>query len=89
MLELLSICAGVLTYSLSVNISGMAPRTKEVPIAPGVVKPIQFTLPQVEICLSQRPSLGHGEPIKVIPDLDQFVVRVLKRWVDFSFSVLT
>lgn len=64
----------------------MAFGVEEVTIPSGIVDTIQLALPHEQIGLSKRPSLCHGESVKMAPDLNKLVVCVLKSWVNFSLT---
>jgi hypothetical protein len=59
---------------------------KEIAISSRVIDPVQFSLPAVQICLSQRPGLGHGKSIQMVSDLNELVVCVLEAFIDLALS---
>lgn len=59
----------------------------EVAVHAGLVDPIQLALELEKIGFAQGPSLGHGQSLELIANVDQSIVWLLESLIDLTFSI--
>lgn len=70
------------------QICGMALCIEEVSVSPRVVYAVQFSLPHKQVGFTERPCLGHCQPVKLVSNLEKFVVGILESLVYLALPVV-
>ena len=83
-----TLAASARTHPLRVQVSWAPLGVEEVTVLSGVVNTVQLALPHKQIGLSKRPSLCHGQSIKLAPYFDKLVICLLEPGIDLPLARL-